>query len=229
MNTYRDIVYEFKDFCNRHRMINQVIDDQTWDVQSMENLYPAVIIVPTDTSGDSGSIQLGFRIFFCDILQASTDNSRDVYSDMLEVAKDFISYFTDPDEHAWFINSDFTLTPFEERFDDTVGGWELSCNVSIPFNHSVCNLPLGEEISPILPPEAYFTYSVNGNVVTFYNKSKYYDTESWEMPGSITESFWYISPDKFKVEFKPGTWEITLTVKRQGFPDSTYTQIIEIN
>lgn len=226
-NTYRDIIHEFKDFCNRHRMINQVIDDQTWDVETMSNLYPSVIIVPTTSTGNIGSLQVGFQIFFCDILQASTNNSRDVYSDMLEVAKDFIAYFTDRED--WVINDDFTLTPFEERFDDIVGGWELECTVNLAFNHSVCDLPMDDEIIDVYPPEAYFTYSIIDDTIILYNKSKYYDDLSWDLPGSIEESLWYITPDKIKVKFAPGTWTITLTAKRQGFQDSTYSQIIEIN
>lgn len=227
-NTYRDIIHSFKDFCHRHSMINEVVDDRTWNFQSMENLYPAVIIVPSTTTGDSGSVKVGFNIFFCDILQDSAFNTRDVYSDMLEVAKDFVSYFTEPD-NDWSIDSDFTLNPFEEKFDDRVGGWELDCTVSVPFSHSVCDIPLEDNVPVTTPPEAYFTYSVMGDEVIFHNLSRFYDDCSWEMPGSKEETFWYISPEKIRVKFNTGTWLITLRVKREGFPDSTYSQMIHIN
>lgn len=140
--TYRDIIFAFKDFLTQHKGVNQVVDAQTWNYQALENIYPTVIIVPSVSSGTGSSVLLSFSIFFCDILIADGSNTRDVYSDMLEVVKDFISYFTGSLDLDWGITSDFTLTPFEERFDDTVAGWELDCTVEIPFSHSVCNLPI---------------------------------------------------------------------------------------
>lgn len=140
--TYREIIKEFKTFLNAHKGVSQVIDTQTWDYQAMTNIYPCVIIVPSISTGTSGSILLAFSIFFCDAIIADGSNTRDVYSDMLEVAKDFVSYFTGSPDLNWGLMVDFTLTPFEEKFDDIVGGWQLDCNVEIPFNHSVCNLPL---------------------------------------------------------------------------------------
>lgn len=140
--TYRDIIISFKSFLNNHKGVSQVIDAQTWNYQAIDNIYPTVIIVPGVSSGTSGSILLSFSIFFCDAIIADGINTRDVYSDMLEIAKDFISYFTGSPDLDWSITTDFTLTPFEERFDDIVGGWELDCSVEIPFKHSVCNIPI---------------------------------------------------------------------------------------
>lgn len=227
--TYRDIIFAFKDFLSQHKGVNQVVDAQTWNYQALENIYPTVIIVPSTSSGTNASVLLSFSIFFCDILIADGSNTRDVYSDMLEVVKDFISYFTGSPELDWTINSDFTLTPFEERFDDTVAGWELDCTVEIMFNHSVCNLPIEDYSPSILPPQAHFIYSIVGDTVILYNKSTNYDDLTWDLPGSIEESIFYINSNKMIIKFNPGTWTITLTAKRQGFQDSTYTQIIEIN
>ena len=138
---YRDIITAFKTFFDAHMGVQSVIDAQVYNFQANEESYPAVVIVPNVSNGTIGSVQVNFSIFFCDVLIADGSNTRDVYSDTLEVAKDFVSYFTNPTDLEWSLMEDFSLTPFEEKFDDIVGGWQLDCSVEIPFRHSICDIP----------------------------------------------------------------------------------------
>ncbi len=142
---YRDIINAFKTFLSQHRNVQQVIDSQNYDFQAKENTYPAVVIVPGMSTTTSGSVILQFSLFFCDVLIADKINCRDVYNDMLEVAKDFIAQFTGDPDTSWSLSENCTLTPFEEQLDDFVAGWQLDCNVEIPFGHSVCDMPLKDE------------------------------------------------------------------------------------
>jgi hypothetical protein len=144
MSQYREIVNAFKDFSNKHRMVAEFRHDPTFEDQSYKNKYLAIWVVPDTTSGDAGSVNISFRIFFVDILQASRDNSIDVFTDTLEVAKDFISFFTDNEDYEWTLNTDFTLTPLDEFIDDRLGGWELDCTIITRFGHGICDLPMNE-------------------------------------------------------------------------------------
>lgn len=224
---YRDIVNAFKAFLSQHRYVQTVIDSQNYDFQARENNYPAVVIVPTASSGTSGSILLGFSLFFCDVLLTDKSNCRDVYNDTLEVAKDFIAYFTGDPDTSWGLTSDYTLLPFEEKLDDFLGGYELDCTVELPFRHGICDIPL-DSIEPVdLPPQADFVVFIVSNHVTIVNKSKYYDHLQWEYSGANVQD---ISRDELvKLVYPtPGTYEIKLTSYRSGYPESVCTKTITI-
>lgn len=138
--TYRDVVEAFKDFLSQHPSVSTVIDEQQYDFQASENLYPAVVIVPNMSTGTSNTLLLNFSIFFCDVLIADKSNTRDVYTETLEIAKDFLAYFTNANKYNWSLQPDFTLTPFEEQLDDFLCGWQLDCTVEMPFSHDYCGL-----------------------------------------------------------------------------------------
>lgn len=142
---YRDIILAFKEFLKNHRNVQTVIDVQVSNFQANEQFYPAVVIVPSTSSVNLGSLSLQFSIFFCDVILADGKNTRDVYSETLEIAKDFISNFTDNPDLDWSLANECSLTPFEERLDDETGGWQLDCTVEVPFGHNVCDMPLKDE------------------------------------------------------------------------------------
>lgn len=139
MTTYRDIIIAFRDFFDSHRVINTFIDTQTWNFHTKSREFPAVICVPNTSTGNYNLVNLSFSLFFCDILQDSAENTKDVYNDMLEAAKDFISYFGN-DEEAFTINEDYTLQPFEEEFDMRVAGWQLDFTITLPIEHCDVNI-----------------------------------------------------------------------------------------
>jgi hypothetical protein len=139
---YNDIISAFKTFCDNHLQINQCVDAQTWDLESVENIFPSVIIVPTTSSVMQGTIQLSFEIFFVDILIADNSNGCDIYNDQLEICKDFIAFFTDNPDLDWTLSQDLSIQPIWEKFDDIVAGWVLSCNVEIPYGKGICEIPM---------------------------------------------------------------------------------------
>lgn len=228
MNTqYRDIVNAFKNFLTQHRNVQKVIDSQNYDFQAQENEYPAVVIVPGTSTTNIGAVQMQFSIFFCDVLLADKSNCRDVYNDMLETAKDFISYFTGDPDTSWGLLPDCTLIPFEEHLDDFLAGWQLDCTIELPFHHGICDLPL-EIIEPVdLPPQADFVVFIVSNHVTIVNKSKNYEHLQWEYSGANVQD---ITRDELVrlVYPEPGTYEIKLTAYRTGYEPSICTKTITI-
>lgn len=139
MTTYRDIIIAFRQFFDLHRVINTFIDTQRWNFQTESRDFPAVVCVPTTSTGTYRFVNLSFSLFFCDILQDSAENTKDCYNDMLEVVKDFINYFGD-DEKAFTINEDYTLQPFEEQLDMRLAGWQLDFTITLPIDHCDVNI-----------------------------------------------------------------------------------------
>lgn len=224
---YRDIVSAFKSFLTQHRNVQKVIDSQNYDFQAQENEYPAVVIVPGTSTTNIGTVQMQFSIFFCDVLLADKVNCRDVYNDMLETAKDFISYFTGDPDTSWGLLPDCTLIPFEEHLDDSLAGWQLDCTVELPFSHGICDIPL-DSIAPVdLPPQSDFVTYIVSNHVTVVSKSKNYDHLTWEYSGANVQDI--VRDDLARLVYQqPGTYIITLTAYRSGYPESVCTKTITI-
>lgn len=224
---YRDIVNAFKNFLTQHRNVQKVIDSQNYDFQAQENEYPAVVIVPGTSTTNIGAVQMQFSIFFCDVLLADKVNCRDIYNDMLETAKDFISYFTGDPDTSWGLLPDCTLIPFEEKLDDFLSGWQLDCTVELPFRHGICDIPL-DSIEPVdLPPQADFITYVSGMTVTISNKSKYYDRLQWEYSGASVQDI--VKDELVKLTYStPSTYEIKLTAYHEGYPESVCVKTITI-
>lgn len=142
--SYNEIIQAFQEFCTKHYQIAQFVDMQESDFQTLENKYPTVICVPAPSTIAQGLLSLQFVVVFADILIADNSNGRDVYSDMLEVAKDFVAYFTNNPDYSWSLDDNLTIEPFYEKYDDILAGWVLQASVSIPFGKGVCDIPMEE-------------------------------------------------------------------------------------
>lgn len=230
---YIDVLTEIRQFFHRHKMVNSFVDNQVYDFASKENIYSAVVLVPTTSSiiGEVGTqLNLSFDLYFIDRLTENNDNAKDVYNDELDIALDFVAYFSNRNG-KWNISADsVSLEPFEQKFsDDLTGGWRLSCSVMLPYRKNVCDIPLYDEEETDLPPVADFVYAVNGLDVTFTNKSKHYKNLQWIFPNSNGESIPIYNTDVITINFaSAGTYTIKLTASKQGYEDSILTKTITI-
>lgn len=231
---YIDVLTEIRQFFHRHKMVNSFVDNQVYDFAAKDNIYSAVVLVPTTSSlsGEAGTqLNLNFDLYFIDRLIENNGNAKDVYNDELSIALDFIAYFSNR-TNKWNINSDsVSLEPFEQKFsDDLTGGWRLSCSVSIPFRKNVCDIPLNDEEETDLPPVADFVYIINGMSVTFTNKSQHYKNLQWIFPGSNGESVPVYNTDVISIDFAAaGTYTIRLTASKDGYEDSVVEKTIILN
>lgn len=151
--TFTDIQNEIREFFDRHLMVNSFIASQTYDFQAKDNIYSAVVFVPTISTIQGRQLNLGFDIYFVDRITEDGSNTRDVYNDELQIANDFITYFSNRNG-KWNLQPDsITLEPFEQKFDDILAGWRLSVSVQLPFYKNVCDIPLDDDRpEPPVPP-----------------------------------------------------------------------------
>ena len=226
--TYTDIQKEIRGFFNRHLMVNSFIASQTYDFQAKDNIYSAVVFVPTISTIQGRQLNLGFDIYFVDRITEDGSNTADVYNDELTVAMDFVSYFSGRSGKWNLQDGNITIEPFEQKFDDILAGWRLSVSVLLPFYKNVCDIPLNDVAPVPLPPVADFTAYINGHNVTIVNKSKFYDELNWTYDGANVQSL-DGDGNLFLLTYpNAGTYTITLTAKNEGFPDSVSTKTITI-
>lgn len=151
--TYTDILAEIREFFAQHQLVNSFIDGQLYDFQAKENVYSSVVLVPTTSQVQNTQLNLAFDLYFVDRINEDGSNTRDVYNDELQVAQDFISYFSNRRD-TWNLDPEnINIEPFEQKFADILAGWRLSVSVLLPFYKNVCDIPLDEDAPvPPVPP-----------------------------------------------------------------------------
>lgn len=226
--TYTDILREIRSFFERHLLVNSFVDGQIYDFQAKENVYSAVVLVPTPSTIENTQLNLAFDLYFVDRIVEDGSNTRDVYNDELQIAQDFVSYFSNRNGKWNLAPDNITIEPFEQKFDDIVAGWRLSVSVLLPFFKNVCEIPLND-IAPVpLPPIADFSVYINGKNVSVANKSMFYDQLTWTYGGANVQNL-DGDGNLFYLEYpNAGTYTITLTAKHEGYPDSVATKTITI-
>lgn len=71
------------------------------------------------------------------------------------------------------------------------------------------------------PPLADFNFEVYGRTIILYNKSKDYVDCTWNVPNTLSENIYFLTPDMIKVEFRSaGTYIVKLTAKKPGYESS---------
>lgn len=151
--TYTDILAEIREFFAQHLLVNSFVDGQLYDFQAKENIYSAVVLVPTTSNIQNTQLNLALDLYFVDRINEDGSNTRDVYNDELQIVQDFIAYFSNR-PNKWNLDPEnINIEPFEQRFADILGGWRLSVSVLLPFFKNVCDIPLDEDAPvPPVPP-----------------------------------------------------------------------------
>jgi len=143
MKTYNNIIDALHTFCSNHYQINTFYSGDTWDFQAKSNIYPAVIVLPQPSTIDKGRINIKFNLFVADLMNKDCTNLDEIYSDTLLIMTDIVSYFRNYEEDGYAILDDsINIEPFNEKFDDNLGGWMATLTFEIPYVGSTCGLPL---------------------------------------------------------------------------------------
>lgn len=227
---YNDVISELEDFCKRHLQINSFISTQTYDFQTKKNVYTCVICNPTLSSVVNTSLELNLDLYIADKINEDGSNSKDVYDDTLSIAKDFVAYFSNRNKKWNFRSDSISIEPFEEKFDDVLGGWKLSVVVVLPFRKNACEIPFRNDEPPTpFAPMADFTYSILMGRVNLINKSKYYEDIQWVIDGCNEEDIDCTNENLVVVTFPTsGNYTITIKASKPGFEPSTCTKTITI-
>lgn len=143
MITYNNIVSAIKDFFDRHLQVKQFMCLDNYDEEALENVYVTALLVPQQSAINGSQMTLNFNLFVVDLLNSDGSNKKDVYSDTLEIIRDFIAYFTGSPCIDFTIGESTTVSPINEKFvDDIVCGWVLTFGVDLQFSLDSCNIPL---------------------------------------------------------------------------------------
>jgi len=173
--TYNNVVNTLLRLGEYHDQISTTSVGDIYDInlEKMQK-FPLLHINPTNvTTGDS-QLTYNFQIFIMDMVSEKEDwtknnanadfaklyktlsNEQDVFNECLQICTDIISMLrhsvqqsikgvNDINSPVYFTQDQFTIEPFQERFDNLCCGWVFNIGVLVENDFTACDNKLPVE------------------------------------------------------------------------------------
>jgi hypothetical protein len=169
--TYNNVVNTLLRLGEYHNQISTTSVGDIYDInlEKMEK-FPLMHINPTSvTTGDS-QLTYNFQIFVMDMVSEKSDwqtkqhelltklvntknNEQEVFNQTLHICTDIIGMLrhssrqsiegvNDINEPMYFTQDQFTIEPFQERFDNLCCGFVFNIGVLVQNDFQTCNIPV---------------------------------------------------------------------------------------
>ena len=169
--TYNNVINTLCRLGEYHYQISTVSVGDIFDInlEKMEKL-PLLHINPVNvTTGDSELIY-NFQLFICDLVSEKDDwqvkqnelltklidaknNEQQVWNQTLEICTDFIGMLRHSSRQSlegvddinfplYFTQDQFTIEPFQERYDNLLCGWTFTIGIKVMNDFSTCQIPV---------------------------------------------------------------------------------------
>ena len=164
--TYKDVLSDLTNLLDRHKMI------QTWGYGNLSDLvtpfkkedktgngtivydidYPYAFLQPLQHSLQKGKVTYNFNLIMMEQCQNESQPIIDAQSNCQQYIQDVLAeiYYNFEEKYDFTLNS--SLTPFKEKYDDTVSGMTANISMEIPMILNDCIAPFDPIPVPPLPP-----------------------------------------------------------------------------
>ena len=152
--SYNNVIDTLKCEGEQHLNIQTVTSGDIWEIDLEKNtLFPLFHINPVNVTVSLNTRTFNFQLFVMDLVEPDESNEQEVLSDCLEIMNDIIAIYKHGEilygydaahgqEPRYFIDNDFTIEPFTERFDNSVTGWVMSFAIIVENELNSCNIPI---------------------------------------------------------------------------------------
>ena len=153
------LIRSLKSIAEKHRQINSFGIGSLYDVTFRKLLYGGMPDKSTTTSQPTyplmwfnvidSSIQgrasyISFQVILADLVTDGDKNDFEIYSDLQLVAQDVVALlYKDTVKYKEFsLDESVTMTPFADRFEDSLNGWVLNMRIKIAYGYENCSVPV---------------------------------------------------------------------------------------
>ena len=163
--TFNNAIDTLKQLGIEHEQISTTTTGDIWKIDMDETLFPLFHINPVNVTTGQSSLTYNFQLFVMDAVGErdnwteenfqSADylsNEQEVASSCLQVCVDIIGMFRhskwqsqaalDIDEPVYFADGEYTLEPFQERFDNLLTGWVFQVGIVVQNDFQTCTIPM---------------------------------------------------------------------------------------
>jgi hypothetical protein len=169
--SYNNVINTLCRLGEYHEQISTVSVGDIFDInlEKMEKM-PLLHINPTSVSTGDSELLYSFQIFICDLVSEKDNwqtyqaaqltklldpknNEQEVWNQTLEICTDFISMLRHSEQQSlsgvndinapiYFTQDQFTIEPFQERFDNLLCGWTFTIGIKVMNDFDACAVPL---------------------------------------------------------------------------------------
>jgi hypothetical protein len=172
--TYNNVINTLIRLGQYHDQLSTVSVGDIWEInlEKMEK-FPLLHINPINVTTGESELVYNFQLFICDMVSEKSDwqtkqhelltklvdmknNEQEVFNQTLEIATDFIGMLRhssrqslagvdDINKGLYFTQDQFTIEPFQERFDNLCCGWVFQIGVKVMNDFDTCTIPVTDE------------------------------------------------------------------------------------
>ena len=152
--TYNNVINTLKCLGEQHLEIKSTTTGDITDIDLEKNtLFPLYHINPVSVDVSMSQKTFNFQLFVMDIVDADGDAEQTVLSDTLQIITDLIAILkhgeilygydaSHGEEERYFVDDDFSIEPFTERFDNAVTGWIVDVGIIVESELDSCTIPV---------------------------------------------------------------------------------------
>jgi hypothetical protein len=166
--TFSNAIDTLKQLGIEHQQINTTTTGDIWKIDMNNTLFPLFHINPVNVSTGLSSLTYNFQLFIMDTVTErenwteanfqSADylsNEQEVMSSCLQICTDIIGMFRhskwqsanadgtqDINEPVYFTAGEYTLEPFQERFDNLLTGFVFTIGIVVENDFQTCKIPV---------------------------------------------------------------------------------------
>ena len=164
--TYNNVIDTLKQLGNQHEQIATTTTGDIWKIDLAKNtLFPLFHINPVNVETGQSELTYNFQLFVMDAVTEKENwteanfqsadylsNEQEVTSTCLQICVDIISMMRhsqwqgagelDINDPVYFTDGEYTLEPFQERFDSLLTGWVFSIGIVVQNDFSACVIPV---------------------------------------------------------------------------------------
>ena len=166
--TYNNAINTLKQLGIEHEQISTTTTGDIFKIDMNNTLFPLFHINPVNVTTGQSSLTYNFQLFVMDAVGErenwteenfqSADylsNEQEVASSCLQICTDIIGMFrhskwqsaTIPeslniDTPVYFTEGEYTLEPFQERFDNLLTGWVFQVGIVVQNDFQTCTIPV---------------------------------------------------------------------------------------
>ena len=172
--TYNNVIDTLCRLGQYHNQISTVSVGDIFDInlEKMEKM-PLLHINPTSVQTGDSELIYNFQLFICDLVSEKDDwqtyqaeqltklldpknNEQQVWNQTLEICTDFIGMLRHSTRQSqegvddinfplYFTQDQFSIEPFQERFDNLLCGWTFTIGIKVMNDFDTCEIPVTDE------------------------------------------------------------------------------------
>jgi len=169
--TYNNVINTLCRLGEYHEQISTVSVGDIFDInlEKMEKM-PLLHVNPTSVTTGDAELIYNFQIFICDLVSEKDNwqlyqneqltklldmknNEQEVWNQTLEICTDLIGMLRHSSRQSkagvddinvplYFTQDQFTIEPFQERFDNLLCGWTFTIGIKVMNDFDTCTIPV---------------------------------------------------------------------------------------